>query len=279
LIPPEDIKPVISRIIDNYVTEYCQVVQIVTGLNTIREILVRMPLALDAAQIEYLVEFRTFKNKSVTSAAKSLINFFRDVCPQLLPKKFIGRFTEVTEKDAPTYGQKPVFDTVEGIEYLGEGATVAQDRMLTQEELNKIKIKRMRAAVRKVDRKGFRSSSEESGSQSEGEEGEDENDEYEKEPNQFQSDMQDSDSQAGEEMGEDGMDEFSFDEEGEEMSNQDEAPELVPLNVKTTKIKPKMFSKSPNKDIIEFAPESEADEVESEPASSYHSSEIEDLDE
>lgn len=47
----------------------------------------------------------------------------------------------------------------------------------------------MRAAVRKVDRKGFRSSSEESGSQSDEEEGENEIEEYEKVPNKFQSDM------------------------------------------------------------------------------------------
>jgi hypothetical protein len=40
-----------------------------------------MPLALDHAQVEYLVEFRSFKNKSVMAAAKSILNYFRDVCP------------------------------------------------------------------------------------------------------------------------------------------------------------------------------------------------------
>ena len=53
-----------------------------------------MPLALDEAQIEYLVAFRTFRNSSVMNAAKSLINYFRDVCPNLLPKKLRGRFTK-----------------------------------------------------------------------------------------------------------------------------------------------------------------------------------------
>lgn len=104
LVPPEDIKPVMDKIINNFVTEYCSISHIVTGLNTIREILVRMPLALDTSQIEYLIEFRSFRNKSVVAAAKSLVNYFRDVCPQLLPKKFVGRFTKVEEKEAPTYG-------------------------------------------------------------------------------------------------------------------------------------------------------------------------------
>lgn len=98
LVPPEEIKPVIARIIDNYVTEYCSNQHITIGLNTIREILARMPLALDEAQIEYLIEFKNFKkNASVRASAKALVNFFRDVCPQLLPKKYIGRFTTVDE--------------------------------------------------------------------------------------------------------------------------------------------------------------------------------------
>ena len=81
LVPPEEIKPLIEKIINNYVTEYCSAQHITIGLNAIREILTRMPLALDASQIEYMVEFKGNKNKSVRAASKSLINFFRDVCP------------------------------------------------------------------------------------------------------------------------------------------------------------------------------------------------------
>lgn len=98
LVPPEDIKPIIEKIINNYVTDYCSAQHITIGLNATREILTRMPLALDAAQVEYMVDFRQNKNKSVRAAAKSLINFFRDVCPQLLPKKYVGRFTEMVTK-------------------------------------------------------------------------------------------------------------------------------------------------------------------------------------
>lgn len=48
LVPPETIKPIIERIISNFVTEYCQNQHITIGLNAIREILLRMPLALSA---------------------------------------------------------------------------------------------------------------------------------------------------------------------------------------------------------------------------------------
>jgi protein SDA1 len=47
LIPPETVKPVIERIISNYVTEYCNNQHITIGLNAIREVLMRMPLALE----------------------------------------------------------------------------------------------------------------------------------------------------------------------------------------------------------------------------------------
>jgi protein SDA1 len=47
LVPPETVRPVIERIISNYVTEYCNNQHITIGLNAIREILLRMPLALD----------------------------------------------------------------------------------------------------------------------------------------------------------------------------------------------------------------------------------------
>lgn len=101
LIPPEEVKPIIERIEQNYITEYCSAQNITIGLNAVREILQRMPLALEKPQVEYLVDFRANKNKSVVAAAKSLINYFRDVCPQMLPKKYVGRFTNLEETKAP----------------------------------------------------------------------------------------------------------------------------------------------------------------------------------
>jgi protein SDA1 len=46
-VPPEEMKPVIDKIISNYITEYCGNQHITIGLNAIREILTRMPLALE----------------------------------------------------------------------------------------------------------------------------------------------------------------------------------------------------------------------------------------
>ena len=100
LVPPETLNPIIEKIISNYVTEYCNNQHIVVGLNAIREILLRMPLALTEDQIEYLCLFRTSRVRAISTAAKSLINYFRDVCPELLPKKLRGRFCEIDEDNA-----------------------------------------------------------------------------------------------------------------------------------------------------------------------------------
>ena len=38
-----------------------------------------------------------------------MVNFFRDVCPELLPKKHVGRFTDtddVITKDKMIYGER-----------------------------------------------------------------------------------------------------------------------------------------------------------------------------
>lgn len=175
LVPSEEIKPLIDKICNNYVTDYCSAQHITIGLNCVREILLRMPLALDAAQVEYLIDFKNNKNKSVRAAAKSLINFFRDVCPQLLPKKYVGRFTEIEDKEMPIYGATKLHSNIEGIEFLKEGDNVVTERFLTDKDLKKIRIMKLRKAVKKVDRKGFRSSSEEEESDVEvDEEGEDE---------------------------------------------------------------------------------------------------------
>ena len=97
LVPPETLRPIIKKIIDNFVSEYCANQHITVGLNAIREILMRMPLALDPEQIEYLCNYRTSHNKSIRSACKGLINYFRDICPELLPRKLRGRFSVVDE--------------------------------------------------------------------------------------------------------------------------------------------------------------------------------------
>ena len=119
----------------------------------------------------------------------------------------------------------------------------------------------MKEAVKKVDRKGFASSSSGSyGSESEaGEEGEQEMEDYQFEKDDAQVEISAmGESGEEEEMRESDMDEFSFEENGEsyiEMPSdeEEEVPNLIPAPKKAIK---------KSADIIEFQPESSEDEVE-----------------
>lgn len=170
LVPPETLRPVIERIISNFVTEYCNNAHITIGLNAIREILIRMPLALDPDQIEYLCLFKGSKNKSVRAAAKSLVNYFRDVCPELLPKKMRGRFATIDEDNEIStfvFGQQRLARDIDGIELLKRaekidpGTNLAAERVLDERDLKKIRILQLKEGVRHVDRHGFREDTEE----------------------------------------------------------------------------------------------------------------------
>ena len=105
------------------------------------------------------------KVKSVSSAAKSLINYFRDVCPELLPKKMRGRFVEIDESNDLSnrvFGAQKLNFDIDGIELLKKAekidsdVNVAADRVLDDKDLRKIKILQLKEGVRKVDRHGFR---------------------------------------------------------------------------------------------------------------------------
>ena len=111
-----------------------------------------------------------------------------------MPKKFVGRFTKVDGTNSLTnitYGERRIVKGIDGIELLKEGADVAGQRILTDEDFKRIRIQKLKQAAKKVDRKGFRDSddSEESerdkinnlSDMSDDEEGEEENSELEEE--------------------------------------------------------------------------------------------------
>ena len=159
MVPPEEIKPIIEKIISNFITEYCNNKHITIGLNAIREILTRMPLALDESQIEYLVAFRSFRNSSVVNATKSLINYFRDVCPQLLPKKFRGRFTKDdgdNRKEDFVFGRAKLNYDIDGIDLLAkhlgyeDGTSLTMNKVLTDEDFKLIKKLKIKEAIKHV---------------------------------------------------------------------------------------------------------------------------------
>ena len=57
------------------------------GLNTVREIAVRNPLAIGEDLLQDLVQYKKHIDRGVTSAARGLIQLYRQEAPMLLHKK------------------------------------------------------------------------------------------------------------------------------------------------------------------------------------------------
>lgn len=86
--PYFDIELLIKKLLENFIAEGYTEEKITMGINMIRLILLWNNNALSADDLNYVAKFWSYKNKNVSTAAKSLINTAWDVCPDLLDKEF-----------------------------------------------------------------------------------------------------------------------------------------------------------------------------------------------
>lgn len=122
LVPPEYIEPVVKKIAMEFVSDGVAAEVASAGLNSIREIVSRAPLAMNKELLSDLIEYKGSKSKAVTMAARSLITLFREVDPSMLPTKERGKAATMNMKEVGKenvglrYGQD---NSVHGIEGLG----------------------------------------------------------------------------------------------------------------------------------------------------------------
>ncbi|KAF9195631.1 Protein SDA1 [Haplosporangium sp. Z 11] len=122
LIPPDVIEPVIQTLANNFVTEHCAAEVMSAGLNGIREIVSRCPLAMDATLLQDLTEYKNHRDKGVMMASRSLIGLFREINPELLKKKDRGRNAAMNLRDfkPSQYGESRNDGDLEGLQLLAE---------------------------------------------------------------------------------------------------------------------------------------------------------------
>lgn len=77
LVPGEMIEPVLKTIANNFITERNSSDVMAIGLNAVREICSRCPLAMGEDLLRDLVMYKAYKEKSVMMAARSLIVLYR----------------------------------------------------------------------------------------------------------------------------------------------------------------------------------------------------------
>lgn len=91
LVPPDALEPLVQKIANEFVSEASASEVASAGLNAIREICVRQPLAMNDTLLQDLVMYRKSKDKGTMMAAKGLLSLYREVGADLLKKRDRGK--------------------------------------------------------------------------------------------------------------------------------------------------------------------------------------------
>jgi protein SDA1 len=90
-VPPDALEPLIQKIANEFVSEASASEVAAAGLNAIREICVRQPMAMSDTLLQDLVMYRKSKDKGTMMAAKGLLSLYREANPDLLNKRDRGK--------------------------------------------------------------------------------------------------------------------------------------------------------------------------------------------
>ncbi|CUA77184.1 Protein sda1 [Schizosaccharomyces pombe 972h-] [Rhizoctonia solani] len=119
LTPPDVLEPVIRKIAHEFVHPGVGPEVIAAGLNSIREVARRQPWCVPQDLLGDLIEYRKSRDKGVTSAARSLLQLYREVNPGMLKRRERGKSASMGMKSGSgplPFGYAP--DAARGIEGL-----------------------------------------------------------------------------------------------------------------------------------------------------------------
>ncbi len=134
-IPPSELEPIINKLFDNFISENYPPQLVNLGLNTLREIIERCPYCIDKGQYSIILDLRYYKNKSVSNAARSIVN---------LCKEIDGKFGKGNGEIS--FGDNNFDFGIEGIELLKKLEKKPKDYKMDQEEiLDEKQLKKLKA--------------------------------------------------------------------------------------------------------------------------------------
>ena len=87
LTPPDVLMPVIQKIAHEFVHPGVAGEVIAAGINSIREVCRRQPWAMEEDLLADLVDYRKSREKAVTTAARGLLQLYREVNPGMLKRR------------------------------------------------------------------------------------------------------------------------------------------------------------------------------------------------
>ena len=121
LVPPDVLEPLIQKIANEFVSEASAPEVASAGLNAIREIAARQPLAMTDTLLQDLVQYRKSKDKGVMMAGRGLLSLYREKGAEMLSKKDRGKQATMGlqsgELKQHKFGEEEVGE-IEGLELL-----------------------------------------------------------------------------------------------------------------------------------------------------------------
>ncbi|XP_039289526.1 protein SDA1 homolog [Nilaparvata lugens] len=120
-VPPDALEPVLKTLVNNFVTERNSSDVMAIGINAVRELCTRCPLVMNEDLLRDLADYKNYREKSVSMAAKSLIHLYRITMPELLHKRDRGKPTEAAaEIQSKKFGEVVAKSYIPGAEVLLE---------------------------------------------------------------------------------------------------------------------------------------------------------------
>ncbi|KAJ3307079.1 Protein SDA1 [Kappamyces sp. JEL0829] len=100
LVPPDSLEAVIRAVADNFVWSNFASEVVTAGLNGLREICVRAPLAMPEELLKSLMDdYKNHRDKGPMQAARALLGLYREFNPELLKRKDRGKAAVVNAKN------------------------------------------------------------------------------------------------------------------------------------------------------------------------------------
>ncbi|KAH8677857.1 SDA1-domain-containing protein [Xylariales sp. PMI_506] len=118
LVPPDVLEPLIVKMANEFVSEAAAAEVASAGLNAIREVCARQPLAMSDTLLQDLVQYRKSKDKGVSMAARGLLSLYREKGAELLMRKDRGKTASMNLKTGESRQRKFGEEEVGGIEGL-----------------------------------------------------------------------------------------------------------------------------------------------------------------
>ncbi|PHH51736.1 Protein SDA1 [Ceratocystis fimbriata CBS 114723] len=140
-VPPDAVEPLVQKIANEFVSEASAAEVAAAGLNAIREICVRQPLAMNDTLLQDLVQYRKSKDKGTMMAAKGLLSLFREVDAELLAKKDRGKNATMGIRSGEIKKRKfgeQESGGIEGLELLEQWKEEERERKRAAKEAKKL---------------------------------------------------------------------------------------------------------------------------------------------